>query len=270
MMRTLTIYLTAAGLALGVTTPSLAGPITINDDYVGAAAHGRGDVIGFPKNFDIFSMRVNQIDSLLTVAIHTNFAGKSGSLFRNSTLSRTGIGYGDLFLSSSWAPHGSAADNYITDDHSNGTVWSYGFALDNRFGNTAGGGTLFSLNSADNSVNALLSEDFLTRGIFRNGQEVAVNTAGNVTEVLNDNKSLWSIDGANDTVRFEIDLTGTTLSLENGIALHWGLTCGNDTIEGFAQGPITTTQTVPEPGSLSLLGLGLAVVGLARRRQMHA
>ena len=42
----------------------------------------------------------------------------------------------------------------------------------------------------------------------------------------------WSVN--TDHLRFSIDLSGSTLSLADGIALHWGPTCGNDIIEGFA------------------------------------
>lgn len=39
--------------------------------------------------------------------------------------------------------------------------------------------------------------------------------------------------------------------------------------DGRRQGTMTITSTVPEPGTLTLLGLGLAGLGLMRRRKRH-
>lgn len=39
--------------------------------------------------------------------------------------------------------------------------------------------------------------------------------------------------------------------------------------DGLRQGTMTITSTVPEPGTLTLLGLGLASLGLMRRRKVH-
>jgi hypothetical protein len=42
--------------------------------------------------------------------------------------------------------------------------------------------------------------------------------------------------------------------------MHWGETCQNDVIEG-------QVSLVPVPGALPLTGLGLMMLGLARRRR---
>lgn len=64
--------------------------------------------------------------------------------------------------------------------------------------------------------------------------------------------SSW--DAANDRINFMIDLNGTDLLLSDTIALHWGFTCANDVIE--------STYSVPEPGMLWLLTIGLLGFGL--------
>ena len=147
-------------------------------------------------------------------------------------------------------------------------LWTYGLAFDNnadRFnsGTTDGTATLYSLNSGDNTIDALLSEDFMdplfSTGNYRNGQEVAVNMAGNVTSGT---AGTWSVvDGS--TVSFSIDLTGTALE-DTAVAFHWTMSCGNDVIED-AIGP---PSEIPVPASIWLMGSGLlGLVSFARRRK---
>jgi len=112
--------------------------------------------------------------------------------------------------------------------------------------------------NGDNS-DVLLSENFLKGATFRNGQEIAVDT----TNKKAINSSSWDlIADTNNTVgkiNFLIDLNGTTLVGSDTIALHWGMSCGNDTIEG--------EYSVPEPAILGLLAIGLIGVGVSKRNK---
>jgi len=248
--------------------PAAAVPTAmIFDNYIGSDSHGYGDVIGSTSNFQIYSMDVSLSGNMLSVSILTTFAGKGDNgLFDGvgdpNLTGGTGIGYADLFLSSAWNPNGSAP--YTGDDNSNGTIWSYGFSLDDHWmnENSNGTGTLYSLNSGNNDADILLSDDFLTGGIYRNGQEVAVDTTnGDITAIAGN--SSWNIDAANDRVNFMIDLTGTNLLMGNEIALHWGFTCANDVIEG--------AYSVPEPGILVLLATGLiGIAGITSVKRRHS
>jgi hypothetical protein len=256
--------LTGTLLALAIAQPAYAVPVA--DTYVGADDHGYGDVIGSTSNFQIYGMDVSMSGTVLTVNINSTFAGKGDNgLFAGYTNTAAGqgngIGYGDLFLSSSWDPFGSSANGYLSDDSSNGTLWTYGFSLDNRWMNEAlaGTGTLYSLNSGNNNANALMSNDFLSGATYRNNQEVAVDTTSDVTAITTGN---WSIDVVNQLINFDIDLAGTSLVTGSEIALHWGFTCANDVIEG------SIVNEVPEPGILWLLSTGL--IGFTVLRRRHA
>lgn len=230
--------------------------LPVIDEYIGSQSHGYGDVVGERRLFDVHSAEVSLSGTQLTVSLRTNFAGRGDDrLYAAHTVGRKGIGYGDLFLASAWTPHTPTA----RDNHANGTVWSYGFALDDRWMRSGtGSGTLYALGSGDNALDTLLSDDFMTRPVYRNGQEVAVNTASAGVSAVGSGS--WTIDAINRLITFNIDLAGTSLLSGPELAFHWGMTCANDVIEGSVK--------VPEPPAVALLMvglLGMAATGLRRR-----
>ena len=259
-MKALTIKLCLAVAIAGTCFSQQSSATLINDDYVGARYYSTwGDRIG-NSTFEIHNMDITLTGTVLNVQINTNYAGHTGLY---------GTGYGDLFLSNTWTPNGDSALGYRTDDNTNGTNWTYGVSLDGdsyngsslnkststRFISNAGGTTsLYELNGS-NDQNAFLSEN-LTSGTFRNGQEVVVDRRSSTTDDTFVDGS-WSID-ANDFISFSINLAGTDLLNGNQIALHWGMTCGNDTIEG--------AHSVPEPAILGLFALGLIGIGASKRK----
>jgi hypothetical protein len=245
--------------AMCLTSAFSAHASLITDTYWGADGHGYGDVIG-DSTFDISSANVSRVGNILTIKINTNFAGQAGI---DTWAATNGIGYSDLFLASAWNPYGTDV-NHTNDNASNGTHWSYGFSLDNRWSNTGGSFTLYQLNGINNTDNALLSQNFLSCGLgtqcyYRNGQEVAVKTTSSTVQ----NTGLtgtWTV-AAGSAITFTLDVGSSGLSQYSNLALHWGETCGNDVIEGITQ--------VPEPATIALLFLGLAGFAVVRRRKVY-
>ena len=236
----------------------------INDSYYGGQDHGYGDIVGAPV-FDVLGASVTRSGTQLTVNIYTNFAGHADEFlfpqYTNRAASKLngvsmGIGYGDLFLASDCTPFGNDP-HHLNDNNVTGTHWTYGFSIDgNRWTDAGGSGTLYALTGASNDANALLSNDFLSGAIFRDGQEVGVDRASNTVQAVGHGS--WSVDSTPGKrhLSFVFDIGNTALVNSDTIALHWAMSCANDTIEG--------EQYVPEPTTLALLLPGL--VALRRRR----
>jgi len=180
-------------LTLTLSLAPSASAYSIDDVYWGANDHDRGDVIGDKAKFEISSMDVDLVGTTLSVVINTVFANNPNAVgsFPGITLGNKGIGYGDLFLASSWTPNLTDLVHYEDDNHSNGTVWTHAFSFNDNDrwvtpdpnNTTSGTFTIYSLESKNNAVDTLLSGDFLTSSTFRNGQEVAVNTNGNISDI---------------------------------------------------------------------------------------
>lgn len=253
-----TIWIAALGLLAFV---SSASATVMTDTYHGANGHGYGDVISDPgvNTYDVDSMHASLSGNLLTVTIGTKFAGHGG-VTSQWTRDGTGIGYGDLFLSSGWNPYGSSS--YDADNAANGNHWTYAFSLDNPLDNSGGTGTVYALgagNAHTNNPDALLSDDFMDcsgRCVYRNGQEVAVNKK---LAAKTSNTGSWFV--GNDFLRFSFDTAGLNLD-PHTFGFHWTMYCGNDVIEG-----LDPLVDVPEPGPAGLFVLGLGIIGLGVMRK---
>ncbi|NII09508.1 PEP-CTERM sorting domain-containing protein [Oleiagrimonas sp. C23AA] len=242
-----------------------ASATVLHDSYNGSNGHNYGDVVANPgvDTFNVEGLTSSIAGNRLTVSIYTNFAGHAG-VDSQYTTNHTGIGYGDLFLSTGWSPYGSG--NYNSDNAANGNHWTYAFSLDDPLNNTGGNGTIYALgagNSRNHNPDALLSDHFINcsgRCTYRNGQEVAVNKN---RATATSNTGSWSVgDGV---LNFSFDLTGLDLDPED-LGFHWTMYCGNDVIEGLDGATVTS---VPEPGSwgMFVLGLGLISLGVLRQRK---
>jgi hypothetical protein len=224
--------------------------------YWGADSHGNGDVIG-GSTYDIQGATITRAGSVLTIVIATSFAGHAGA---DAALVQGGIGYGDVFLADVWKPYGNDA-NHAYDNTANGTLWDYGFNLDNRFSNSGGSFALYKLNGSSNATSVLTSNKLincLSACVYRDGQAAAVNTASSTVEDTG-LKGSWAVSSG--AIKFTLDAGKSTELLNfNSFAMHWGETCQNDVIEG-------QTSVVPLPGSLPLLAFGLGALLIARRRR---
>lgn len=233
---------------------------TIEDNYWGANDHGFGDVISGSSEtarnlFNIRGMDVAFGGGFMDVKVYTGFfQGASGGF---------GTLYGDLFISTDgWRPFGSVDDHYALDDSTNGEKWEFVFDTDE---NKLFGGN-FSIVLSQNAPPG-------NNGyIIRNRQEVYRKDDGSGTSYSGDgsyvdlNKVATGLfDNAHIPDPFpylEYHISLESLGLQGGetIGLKWGMSCANDTIEGAVAVP------APEPGTMVLLGLGLAGLAWARRR----
>lgn len=75
----------------------------------------------------------------------------------------------------------------------------------------------------------------------------------------------WTFDIADLPLLTENPDTQAGFDLSQ-LTLHWTLECGNDVIN---VGPRENEPVIPEPATVALLGLGLATMGVMRRRRHH-
>lgn len=262
MKSKLLIPVTCLGL---LATATGASAYMLDDEYYGHDDHGYGDIIASQAEesmFDILGADASLVGDSLTIKIYTGFAGQADErLYENFTQNDTGLGYGDLFLSTGWVPYGSHP--YTSDNAENGNHWTHVFALNDPFSADGGSGTVYELGpavSGTNNPDALLSEHFMDCGgrcVYRNGQEVAAKDG--LDEV---GSGTWDLSPG--YLSFTLP-NFSSLGLDaSNLGLHWTMYCANDVIEGLV------SASVPEPRTISLTLLGLGLLGLAFARQRRS
>lgn len=230
---------------------------TITDEYIGGNPAGGTDsnsswdgkdVVGDAAFFGINKMDVSFSGSSLdSVKIYTNYA---------SNLGKYDTHLGDLFIST----NGYNTPDQKFDTNLTGEQWEYALVLnsvaaevhDKAFRGTGGTLSLYQITGSNIGLSHAPAGY-----LYRNYQEVEINTAQG--GMISNSAGTWSIDKATNTLLFDLNFLEQFANVSD-YGFHWGMSCGNDVIEGGATAP------VPEPSTFVLLGAGLLGAGLVRRR----
>jgi hypothetical protein len=233
---------------------------TIQDDYIGGNilndtynagwVHNNGDVIALSSEINIFNidwMTVSiDTDGDVTVAIQTGFI--------NGTRGTT---YGDLFVSTDgWSPLGDAGSGYTDDVFGEGETWEYALKTTS--------GLIYSVDSDTIQVsNHVMTAD---AHHYRNNQEVLYNPVDDPDE-SNYESPVGSFDFSHTGIlisyAFNLEAFGLSWEDELDLGFHWTMTCANDVIQGGIY-----KAAVPEPGTMLLLGMGIAGLGAVGRKRI--
>jgi hypothetical protein len=234
----------------------------IDDNYFGGTHTGSwsqkdGDVIALSSDIDSFDIDWMKV----IITPNGDVQVKIKTDYEDGYLETT---YGDLFVSvNGWNPDDSES-GYATDTYLTGTSWDY--ALDTS------SEKIYKINQ--NNVwlsNNVMGDLGIASNQYRQNQEVLYNPdtdngEANVDDFTFSGNGNWN--GRLISYAFNLSsLFDGNWSWEDELDLgfHWAMTCANDVIEGG----IYKAAAVPEPGTMLLLGMGIAGLGAAGRKRMN-
>lgn len=206
--------------------------------------------------YNIESLTATQSGGFTTVVLSGSYFGSSGDGGK-ATGSRD---EGDLYINTNgWVVSTPSADHHDDlDTFTQAEGWNYvvSFAT----------GDVYSLSFDTFGSNILQGTGSSTWGgsTFTGGQTGGLDRTdqawrGGYGSLVWSTGVSVSLDTAAETLTFVFPNLPGQPTVDNW-GFHWTMGCGNDVIEG--QG----TPTVPEPGTLLLLGLSLAGLAVYRRR----
>jgi hypothetical protein len=249
------IVLAALSILIG---PMAAMSFTIDDATNGANTYWGGvlwngnpsgqDVIG--NAFDVDGMNVRITGSTMTVEVigpYFLYAGGSGN-------------DGDLYFSSKGWKHTSDSPHFASDTFTSVEGWDYVIGvkqteviIDGRRSYVPVTG-VYKLDFTQNLPDLNdLKYTTVTLGTNSAGRALQAWKGGYGDFV---ETATITPDYAHSMLTYTFDIS--FLANPNNMGFHWTMYCGNDVIEGQA--------TVPEPGTMLLLGFGVAGLAACRRR----